>query len=213
MKVILLNGSPHKEGCTDRALTETETTLIKEGIECEKIQIPQNTQGCRACGYCKKTGNGCVFGNEDGLNTIIEKIKTSDGLIIGSPVYYSNVNGIVRAFADRLFYAGSAYGGENIFKGKVGACIVNCRRGGASAAFEEMNQYFLISNMIVPGSQYWNQTHGRTREQTELDEEGLQTMRTLARNTAWILKCIRAGKDIGINFPEHENVLRTDFIH
>lgn len=211
MKILLINGSPHSNGCTNRALIEIKNTLEREGVDSEILHVPADVTGCRACGACRKGKNGCAFGHNDGVNEAIFKMKECDGVILGSPVYYSNASGSLRAFADRFFYAGSAFEG-GVFEGKVGAAVANCRRGGASATFEQLNQYFLISKMIVPASQYWNQTHGNRVEEIEKDEEGLQTMRTLALNTAWILKCINAGKAAGIERPKFESQIKTNFI-
>ena len=207
MKVLLINGSPHPKGCTYRALKEITVELYQAGIEFEIENVGKDlVRGCSGCGMCKKSGDGhCVY-TSDRVNEIIDKMKYSDALIVGSPVYYANVAGSMRSFLDRMFYAGDC------FKNKPAAAIVNCRRGGASAAFDQLNHYFLISNMIVVGSQYRNMTHGKNPDEVEKDLEGLQTMRTLGKNMAWLLKCLKAGNENGIRYPRLEEKLRTNFI-
>lgn len=205
MKVLLINGSPNQKGCTNRALEEVKTTLNKEGVETELVWIgKQPIAGCIACRTCKKT-NRCVF-NNDLVNKLIKRLDEFDGIIVGSPVYYSGPSGQICAFLDRLFFAGGD------FSGKVGAAVVSCRRGGATASFDRLNKYFTISNMVQASSQYWNMVHGNTPEEVEQDLEGLQTMRTLAQNVAWLLKCIEAGKEKGIEKPKYEAFTKTNFI-
>ena len=205
MKVILINGSPHEKGCTNRALEEIRNTLLKEGIDSEIIWIGnKHVQGCIACNYCK-THNKCVF-NDDKVNQIIQELDNISGIIVGSPVYFGGPNGQLCSFLDRLFYS------SNNFKHKVGAAIVSCRRGGATASFDRLNKYFTISNMYVISSQYWNMVHGNTPAEVEQDIEGLQTMRTLALNMAYLLKCIDAGKKTGIDEPSLETPIKTNFI-
>lgn len=205
MKVLLINGSPNQKGCTNRALEEVTSTLNKEGVETELVWIgKQPIAGCIACRTCKKT-NRCVF-NNDLVNKLIERLDEFDGIIVGSPVYYSGPSGQICAFLDRLFFAGGD------FSGKVGAAVVSCRRGGATAAFDRLNKYFTISNMVQVSSQYWNMVHGNTPEEVEQDLEGLQTMRTLGQNVAWLLKCIEAGKEKGIEKPKYETFSKTNFI-
>lgn len=205
MKVLLINGSPNQKGCTNRALEEVKTTLNKEGVETELVWIgKQPIAGCIACRTCKKT-NRCVF-NNDLVNKLIERLEEFDGIIVGSPVYYSGPSGQICAFLDRLFFAGGD------FSGKVGAAVVSCRRGGATASFDRLNKYFTISNMVQASSQYWNMVHGNTPEEVKQDLEGLQTMRTLAQNVAWLLKCIEAGKEKGIEKPKYEVFTKTNFI-
>ena len=164
----------------------------------------QPIAGCIACRTCKKT-NRCVF-NNDLVNKLIERLDEFDGIIVGSPVYYSGPSGQICAFLDRLFFAGGD------FSGKVGAAVVSCRRGGATASFDRLNKYFTISNMVQASSQYWNMVHGNTPEEVEQDLEGLQTMRTLGQNVAWLLKCIEAGKEKGIEKPKYETFSKTNFI-
>ena len=205
MKVLLINGSPNQKGCTNRALEEVTSTLNKEGVETELVWIgKQPIAGCIACKTCKKT-NRCVF-NNDLVNKLIERLDEFDGIIVGSPVYYSGPSGQICAFLDRLFFAGGD------FSGKVGAAVVSCRRGGATASFDRLNKYFTISNMVQVSSQYWNMVHGNTPEEVEQDLEGLQTMRTLGQNVAWLLKCIEAGKEKGIEKPKYETFSKTNFI-
>ncbi len=206
MKVLLINGSPHRRGCVYTALEETARTLNEEGIETEILQIGREPiTGCIACGYCESHGR-CVQ-DKDSVNKVLERLDEFDGLIFGSPVYYGGPNGQITSFMDRLFYAS-----HGRMAGKAAAAIVSCRRGGATAAFDRMNKYFLMNNMIVPGSQYWNQIHGFTREDALKDKEGLQTMRTLARQMAWVLKCMKAGEKEGIKKPVQEEWIPTHFI-
>lgn len=205
MKVLLLNGSGHVKGCTYTALEEVVGALEKNGIETEIIQVGvQPIAGCIGCNACSKTGK-CF--RDDGVNEFVEKAKTADGFVFGSPVHYASASGMITSFLDRAFYGRGA-----IFQGKPGACIVSCRRGGASAAFDQLNKYFTINCMPVVSSQYWNQVHGNTPEEVKQDLEGMQSMRTLGNNMAWLLKCIEAGKAAGVNFPEREPLQRTNFI-
>ncbi|MBL4933525.1 flavodoxin family protein [Clostridium paridis] len=207
MKVLLINGSPKAKGCTYTALSEVAKELEKENIETEIFHVgSQPIRGCMACGGCGRNGDGkCVF-NDDTVNIAIEKIKEADGLIFGSPVHYAAPSGLITSFLDRVFYAG------NCFENKPGAAIVSCRRGGSTAAFDQLNKYFTISNMPVVSSQYWNMVHGNTPEEVVQDLEGMQTMRTLGRNMAWLLKCIQAGKENGVKLPEREPRQGTNFI-
>lgn len=205
MKVLLINGSPHKEGCTFTALNEVAKTLEKNGIETEILYLGvKPIAGCIACGKCSQLGK-CFI--DDKVNEILARSDEFDGLVIGSPVYYAGPSGQIRAFLDRLFYAGGRR-----FAGKPGAAVVSCRRGGATAAFDQLNKYFTISSMPIVSSQYWNQVHGAYAEQVFQDEEGLQTMRTLGNNMAWLLKCIQLGKENGITLPERETPVWTNFV-
>lgn len=205
MKVILVNGSPKEKGCTYRALSEVSAELNKNGIDTEIFHIgAEPLSGCMGCGGCSKTGE-CVFG--DAVNRFAELAAQADGFVFGSPVHYAAASGALTSFLDRAFYSA---GGK--MRGKVGASVVSCRRGGASAAFDQMNKYFTINSMPVVSSQYWNQVHGNTPEEVEQDLEGLQTMRTLAKNIAWLLKCIELGKQSGITVPEQEAKVKTNFI-
>lgn len=205
MKVILVNGSPHENGCTYTALCEVEKALKNNGVETEIFWVGNKPiSGCIGCNACRKLGR-CF--TDDTVNEFVEKAKSADGFIFGSPVHYAAASGAVTSFMDRAFYSG---GGA--LCGKPAANIVSCRRGGASAAFDQLNKYFTINNMPIVSSQYWNQVHGNTPEQVMQDGEGLQTMRTLGNNMAWLLKCIEAGKAAGIEFPEREEPIRTNFI-
>ena len=205
MKALLINGSPHKNGCTDVALSEVEGVLKQRGIETEMLWLGNKpVAGCIACMSCTKTGK-CIHG--DKVNEIIERLDEFDAIIVGSPVYYAGPAGQLTAFLDRLFFVGGAK-----LAGKLGAAVVSCRRGGATAAFDRLNKYFTISNMPVVSSQYWNQIHGFTPDDARQDLEGLQTMRTLGENIAWLLHCIEAGRKAGINLPDYEPVTYTNFI-
>ena len=205
MKVLLINGSPNEHGCTYTALSETAETLQKHGIDTEILYLGKKpVAGCIACGKCRETGK-CVF--DDKVNEVIDKLDSIDAIVVGSPVYYAGPSGQLTAFLDRLFYSG---GGR--MAGKLGASVVSCRRGGASAAFDRLNKYFTISSMPGDSSQYWNQVHGFTPEDVRKDGEGLQTMRTLGENMAWLLKCIEAGREKGISLPEYEERIATHFI-
>lgn len=206
MKVLLINGSPNEKGCTYTALTEVGKTLQKHGIDTEILYLGKKPiAGCIACGKCHETGK-CVF--DDAVNEVAAKLDEYDGIIVGSPVYYAGPSGQLTAFLDRLFYPNEAK-----MAGKLAAAVVSCRRGGASAAFDRLNKYFLISNMHIVGSQYWNQVHGFTPEDVRKDKEGLQTMRTLGENMAWLLKCIEAGRKAGVPVPVYEPRMRTHFIN
>lgn len=205
MKVILVNGSGHLKGCTYTALQEVAKELEKENIETEIFQLGNKPiAGCIGCAACRKTGE--CFRN-DIVNEFLEKAKDADGFIYGSPVHYAAISGMLTSFLDRVYYSGKA-----IFFNKPGAAIVSCRRGGASAAFDQINKYFTINRMPIVSSQYWNSVHGNTPEEVMQDLEGMQTMRTLGRNMAWLLKCIEAGKKAGIEYPEVEPGIATNFI-
>lgn len=205
MKVILINGSPHKNGCTYTALSEIADVLHQEGIETELFWVGNKPiSGCLGCKACVKTGK-CFM--NDIVNDFVEIAKDADGFIFGSPVHYAGASGALTSFMDRAFYHKAT-----IFQGKPGAAIASCRRGGASATFDQLNKYFTICSMPVVSSQYWNMVHGNTPEEVKQDLEGMQTMRTLGRNMAWLLKCIEAGKKDGIEFPKHEEKIATNFI-
>lgn len=204
MKVLLINGSPRKNGCTFTALSEVEKTLNAAGVETEMIHIGTKAmQGCIACGRCRTLGR-CVF--DDLVNETAPKFEGADGLVVGSPVYYASANGSLIAFLDRLFYSTSF---DKTMK--VGAAVVSCRRGGASASFDELNKYFTISGMPVVSSQYWNSVHGNTPEEVRADLEGMQVMRTLGRNMAFLLQSIALGK-AQFGLPEKEPRVATNFI-
>ncbi|MEY8353472.1 flavodoxin family protein [Lachnospiraceae bacterium 54-53] len=205
MRTLLINGSPNEHGCTYTALSEVGETLHGHGIETEMLYLGKKPiAGCIACGHCMETGK-CVF--QDQVNETLEKLDGYDAVVIGSPVYYAGPSGQLTAFLDRLFYCS-----KSRMAGKLGASVVSCRRGGASAAFDRLNKYFTISNMPVVSSQYWNQVHGFTPEDVRKDEEGLQTMRTLGENMAWLLKSIEAGRKAGIAAPQYEQRVATHFI-
>lgn len=205
MKVLLLNGSPHAQGCTYTALNEVGATLKKHGIDTELIHVgTRPVAECIACGSCKG-GAPCIF--DDGVNALAARLEEFDALVVGAPVYYAGPSAQVCAFLDRLFYSA---GGK--LTGKPAAAVVSCRRGGASAAFDRLNKYFSINSMPIVTSQYWNQVHGNTPEEVLRDEEGLQTMRTLGENMAWLLRCIEAGKAAGVPAPVYEPKRPTNFI-
>ncbi len=205
MKVLLINGSGREKGNTYLTLLEVAKALEKEGVETEIFHIGKApVSGCYGCGQCRKTGK-CFM--DDVVNAGIEKAKTADGFVFASPVHYAAVSGFLTAFLDRAFYAGKA-----AFVYKPGAAVAVCRRGGASATFDQLNKYMTISNMPVVSSQYWNSVHGQKPGEVLEDAEGLQTMRTLGRNMAWLLKCIEAGRQAGIQRPEAEVPVSTNFI-
>ena len=205
MQVLMINGSPHEKGCTYTSLAEVAGELEKEGIEARFFHIGNKAiRPCIGCGKCFETGY-CVF-DDDPVNACVDLARQADGMVIGSPVYYAGPNGSLCAFLDRLFF-----GKSMAYAYKPGAAIVNCRRGGASASFDRLNKYFTISSMPVVSSQYWNATHGTTPEEVRQDFEGMQIMRTLGRNMAWLLKCIEAAKGT-VPYPEREPWQRTNFI-
>ena len=202
MKVLLINGSPHEHGCTYTALNEIANELHSLGVESEIFYIGKNpVRGCIACLGCRNNGGKCVF-NDDACNALAAKMKEADGIVIGSPVYYAGPNGALTALLDRAFYSAQAD-----WSYKPAAAVVSCRRGGASAAFDRLNKYFTINRMPVVSSQYWNSVHGNTPEEVQRDEEGLQTMRLLARNMAWMLKGLN-----GEHPQEESQKKRTNFI-
>lgn len=204
MKVLMLNGSPHTEGNTAIALHEMEKVFAAEGVETKIVQVgSQAVRGCIACGSCMEKGR-CVF--DDLVNETAPEFEACDGLVIASPVYYASANATLVAFLDRLFY--STHFDKSM---KVGASVVAARRGGLSAAFDELNKFFTISNMPVAPSQYWNSIHGRAQGEASQDAEGLQTMRTLARNMTFLMKSIALGKE-KYGLPEREAAQRTSFI-
>ena len=205
MKVLMINGSPRVGGNTSIALAEMEKIFAEEGIESETIQIgAQAIRGCIACGTCRKNGK-CVF--DDAVNQAAPKFEAADGLVVASPVYYASANGTLVSFLDRLFYS-TPFDKQM----KVGASVVVARRGGLSATFDELNKYFTICQMPVVSSTYWNMVYGNTPEEVKQDLEGMQTMRNLGRNMAYLIKCIDAGKKAGIQLPAAESQFRTNFI-
>ncbi len=187
-KVLLINGSPHANGCIGAAFGEMVRVFIEEGVDTEIVHVGnRDIRGCISCGRCRELGK-CVF--DDAVNETAPKFEAADGLVVGSPVYYGSPNGTLLAFLDRLFYSTRF---PKHFK--VGAAVVSCRRGGNTASFDVLNKYFTISGMPVASSTYWNQVHGFTKEDVRKDKEGLQTMRNLARNMAFLIKAIADAKE------------------
>lgn len=206
MKVLLINGSPRGDKCTRCALEIAAAEIEANGVETEIIDVGSKpVQGCIGCGGCVKLGK-CVFAG-DGVNECVEKMRECDGVIIGSPVHYAAASGSVTSFMDRACYSGGS-----AFAYKPGAAVVSCRRGGASAAFDQLNKYFTILNMPVVSSNYWNMVHGNTPEEVMQDEEGVQTMKILGKNMAWLVKAIDAGKNNGVPVPEKEEKIKTNYI-
>ncbi len=206
MKVLLVNGSPHKIGCTQRALQEVANSLTANGIETEFFWIGNKPLiGCNGCKACLKTGR-CVF--NDSVNELLDKIDASPyyGYIFGTPVHYASASGAITSFMDRLFYGKAAR-----FNLKPAAAIASCRRGGSSATLDQIQKYFGISDMLTVGSSYWNMVHGNTPTEVEQDLEGLQTMRTIGNNMAWLIKNIEAGKKAGLESPVKEEKIWTGF--
>jgi multimeric flavodoxin WrbA len=207
MKVLLLNGSSHESGCTYTALSEVATVLNQEGIETEIVFLGNHPlRDCIACRKCADLDHECIF-QDDVVNEIIKKSETADGFIFGTPVYYAHPSGRILSVLDRMFYAAS-----EVFSHKPGAAVASARRGGTTASLDVLNKYFTISEMPVVSSSYWNMVHGNTPEEVMQDEEGLQSMRNLGRNMAWLLKCIALGKMHDIHIPQSEHKYRTNFI-
>lgn len=206
MKVLVINGSPHLNGCTDRALREVENTLHENGVETERVEVGNiAVRGCVGCNFCSEHGH-CVF--NDLVNETAPKFAEASGLLIGSPVYYAGANGQLLAFLDRLFYSTSRAFDRAM---KVGAAVVSSRRAGSTSAFDEINKYFGISAMPVVSSTYWNEVHGFTAQDVEADLEGLQTMRNLGKNMAFMMKAIEAAaKEKGL--PQQERGTFTNFM-
>lgn len=210
MKVLLFNGSPHKEGCTYTALKEIEKTLKEEGIDSEIYQIgTEPIAACKACYVCGKIGK-CVI--NDKVNEFIDYAAGFDGFVFGSPVHYASACGGITAFLDRAFFAASHSGRGDIFRHKPGCAIASARRAGTTATLDQLNKYFMINQMPVISGRYWNMVHGASAEQVLKDEEGMQNMRILARNMAWHLKCREAGEKAGVSMPKEEEVIHTNFI-
>ena len=205
MKVLVVNGSPHLTGCTDRALREVEQTLEANGIETERVNVGnKDVRGCIGCNFCRQHGR-CVF--NDVVNETAPKLADAAGIIVGSPVYYAGANGQLLAFLDRLFYSTSGVIDKTM---KVGAAVVSSRRAGSTSAFDEINKYFTISAMPIVTSTYWNEVHGFTAEDVEADKEGLQTMRNLGKNMAFMIKAFdNAAKENGM--PVQERGVFTNF--
>lgn len=209
MKVLLINGSPHEHGCTARALAEVEKALREEGIETETFFLGSAPiRGCTGCGACfKMKKNRCAF-DEDAVNRCLEKCETADGFVFGSPVHYASAGGAITCLMDRMFYSGS-----RLMRSKPACAIVSARRAGTTAAIDQLNKYFTISGMPIATSQYWPMVHGNTPEEVEKDEEGLQIMRTLGRNLAWMVRSFALACEHGILPPAAEKEKkRTNFI-
>jgi multimeric flavodoxin WrbA len=209
MKILLVNGSPHTKGCTYTALEEVRKALNGDGIETEIFQLgTKPLSGCIACGNCQKTGR-CVF--NDRVNEFLDLADDVDGFVFGSPVHYASAGGALTSFMDRVFFADLCSGKQRFYL-KPAAAVVSARRAGTTATFDQLNKYFTISEMPVISSRYWNMVHGFTPDDVNKDLEGLQIMRVLGRNMAWFLKCKDAGIKAGVEFPEHEERIATNFI-
>ena len=205
MKVLMLNGSSHINGTTMAALTEVGKALEEDGIEYEIFQIGGGpVADCLGCGQC--TESGCIF-SDDAVNAFVAKAKEADGYIFGTPVYYAHPSGRIQSFLDRVFYSSGKH-----FAHKPGASVAVARRGGTATTFDVLNKYFGITQMITVGSTYWNQVHGRNAEDAAKDLEGMQTMRNLGHNMAWVLKCLEAGKERGLVPPTADRSNQTNFI-
>lgn len=208
MNILLINGSPHEKGCTYTALTEVADTLEKEGVGAEFFWIGNKPlAGCIACKSCVDKKK-CVF--DDSVNDFLAIAGAADGFIFGSPVHYAAASGALTSFMDRAFYA-DLLAGKRSFYLKPAAAIISARRAGTTATFDQLNKYFTISEMPVISSRYWNMVHGAKPEDVKKDLEGLQTMRVLARNMAWFLKCKEAGRKAGVQFPVKEENIYTNF--
>lgn len=205
MKVLFINGSPNEFGCTYTALLEVSKPLKESGIETEIFHIGSKAEpGCIGCNACRQKGNRCVFGGK--VNEALDKLQNADGLVVGTPVYFASPNGALLSFLDRMFYADSsmAY--------KPAAAVASARRAGTTASLDVIYKYFTIRNMPVVSSQYWNMVHGNRPEEVVKDQEGMQIMRTLGANMAWLLKCLNEGKKAGIQLPQLEGKVQTNFI-
>ena len=210
MRVLLFNGSPHKQGCTYTALCEIQKTLKEEGIDSEIYQIGMEPiAACRACYACEKLGK-CVI--NDKVNDFINYARDFDGFIFGSPVHYGSACGGITAFLDRAFFTAFRAGKGDIFLHKPGSAIVSARRAGTTAALDQLNKYFTITQMPIISGRYWNMVHGAIPEDVKQDLEGMQNMRILARNMAWHLKCKEAGEKAGLPMPKTEKITFTNFI-
>jgi len=207
MRVLLVNGSPHPKGCTYTALAEVAKELEKQEIETEIFQIGKKpVSGCLGCGVCEKTGR-CFI--KDSVNEFSDKAMNVDGFVFGSPVHYASASGMLTSFMDRVFYSNQT---ADKFGNKPAAAVVSARRAGTTATFDQINKYFAISNMPIVTSQYWNMVHGSSPDDVEKDLEGMQIMRSLGINMAWLLKSIEAGKAAGIPLPAREDSIYTNFI-
>jgi multimeric flavodoxin WrbA len=209
MNVLLVNGSPHKKGCTWTALNEVAKTLHKEEVEAEMFWVGiKPLAGCTACKTCAKTGR-CMF--DDTVNEFLDIAKDADGFIFGSPVHFAAASGAITSFMDRVFYT-DFQSGRQTFALKPAAAVISARRAGTTATFDQLNKYFTIAEMPVISSRYWNMVHGAQPDDVKKDLEGLQTMRTLARNMAFFLKCKEAGIKAGVQLPVREKPVFTNFI-
>ena len=210
MKVLLINTSPHKNGCTYTALEEISKTLKQEGIDSEIYQLGITPIApCRACYACGKIGK-CVINDE--VNNFVDYASEFDGFVIGSPVHYASACGGATSFLDRVFFSAFASGRGEVFLHKPGAAVASARRAGTTATLDQLNKYFTITQMPIISGRYWNMVHGATAQEVLQDKEGMQNMRILARNMAWFLKCKQAGEKAGILPPEMEPVEYTNFI-
>ncbi len=211
MKVLLVNGSPHKNGCTNTALEEIAKTLQEEGTGAEIYHIGiKPIAGCRGCGACTKLGH-CVI-NDDGVNEFVDRCKDFDGFIFGSPVHYGSAGGAITSFMDRAFFTAFMSGRGEVFTHKPAAAVASARRSGTTATLDQLNKYFTISEMPVISGRYWNMVHGHTPDEVRQDLEGMQNMRILARNMAWHLKCLEAAHQAGVPMPKQEKIVFTNFI-
>lgn len=208
-KVLLINGSPNEHGCTYTALHEVEGVLRRHGVETEILWLGRKpVAGCIACNTCARTGH-CVFGPEtfdDKVNRVLDELDSIDAIVAGSPVYYAAASGQITSFLNRLFYAGGRR-----MAGKLGTAVVSCRRGGAASAFDQLNKYFTISSMPVVSSQYWNGVHGDRPEEVRADLEGMQTLRLVGDNMAWLLRSMTAAREAGVVPYEREVRVKTNF--
>ena len=211
MRVLLINGSPHEKGSTHTILREVAGTLENEGIETEIFHIGAGPiRGCCGCPQCHGSIDGrCAF-DDGGVNTAIEKAEKADGFVFGSPVHMAGVTGIMKSFMDRFFEAGNEFGKRYAFK--PATAVVCCRRAGSTPTFDQINKYFVYSGMMVVPSQYWNMVHGLSPDEVVQDLEGMQTMRTLGRNMAWMLRLIDVGRKSGVPLPQNEEEITTNFV-
>ncbi len=208
MKALLINGSPHKNGCTNAALAEVAKALEADGIDTEIAWIGrQPVRGCQACRSCAESKSGRCIYTDDIVNTLLEKAIASDALIVGSPVYYAGPNGALTSVLDRIFYAAGSQ-----LRYKPGASVASARRAGTTSTLDRLNKYFQINCMPLVSSNYWPMVHGNTAEEAAEDEEGMQTMRILGQNMAWLLHSIEAGKRYGVSQPQLEAKTQTSFI-
>lgn len=205
MKVLLVNGSPHKEGSTNEALLEVKASLEENGVEGEIFWLGTKAiSGCIACGGCLETKR-CVI--DDKVNEFLDKAEDADGFVFGTPVHYAGTSGAISSFMDRVFYGKGA-----MFRGKVAASVASCRRAGSVCAFDRLNKYFTINEMPIVSSNYWNIVFGCNKEEAKEDKEGMQIMRILGKNMAWMIKCINLGRENGLPFPMGEEKIATNFI-